>query len=188
MKDKFIQKTHKIRTASIDTDVISDLIAEFLGYSSATTKSSLEIFLILTAREIKIKLIGCPIVRKELKAAGLERFYNDVFDGDSAVNKNVRNLANLYVKETHVKSSDALIMASASICGIDIVLSRDRTHILKESVLDKIKQINNKRNVPIPIFISPSDLHERLYLGDKSLFINRTIIEKQFRLRTSFPK
>ncbi len=188
MKDKFIGRTRKVRTVSIDTDVVNDLIAEGLGYSSIITKSSNEIFTVLSAKNIKITFVGCPVVRKELQAIKLERFYDVIFDKEVSLSKEVRNLANEYVKQLNIKGSDALIAASASVAGVDIVLTRDKQHMLKYSILDKLREINRKKNVAVPVFISPAELHERIFIADRSICVSHEIIPLQFRLQISYPK
>ncbi len=187
VKDKFIGNTRKIRTVSLDTNIVIDLASEASGYSTSLTQKSLEIFSILTARNVNMTLMGCPVVRKELQYGGLEALYDAISDRESAKGKDVKNLARAYLREINIKPADALIVASLSISKTDVFITRDN-ELAKESVLNKIKEINKPRKIPTPVIVSPSELHERIFLTERSICISHSIIHPQFRPKISYPK
>ncbi len=188
MKDNDVGKTQKVRTVSIDTDVLNDLVAESLGHSTSITKQSFETFSIITARGIKLELVGSPVVRKELQRVGLEKFYDVVFDSAAKVDKNVKRLAKIYVEKLNIKGADALIIASVSLARIDVLFSRDRTHITNDRIREGIKAINDKRKIWTPLLMTPSELIERVFIWDRCICVSGSIVPLRLRPRISYPK
>jgi len=196
--DRFGQ-TRKIRTISLDTNILSDivyyLILENMGKLDKKRgdfvirlKDSFEsVLLILSTR---IKPIGINIIRKELRRKEhLVHIYNTIFKEEKKPDKNTKQLANKYTASMNIESIDALIMAIASVNGIDIFLSWNRSDIVNEDNLKKIQNINKERGVYFPAFMTPKEFLDRIFLAEnRILCLTQTPAPRRFHLQFSFPK
>ncbi len=164
--------TKKIRTISLDTNVLSDVPCYYMlkqkkrlsekkkSYYERCCKSMNSIILILSVR---VKPPGIKIVKKELKSkpAFLE-LYNAIFEKQISVNKEIKYLAKSYMS-TGIKAPDALILASASVGNVDLFLSWNRRDIVNENNLERIRTINEG------VSASPSSQHQKSSSGGFSL-------------------
>lgn len=191
--------TRKIRTISLDTDVISDLI--FYDILERKTKPSkeerqyLEICeesfeTVLILLSVRVKINGIKVIRKELEKSGFEELYKKIFiHSEVGIDKEIRNLAKTYIRESEIKDADALILASVSCGNIDIFLSRNRRHMLNPKFQSAIRKINNNRGKRTPLIISPSTFLEHIFLSDKNtICYSRLQLPKEFRPQISFPR
>lgn len=178
--------TKKIRTVSLDTNVLSDIPYYYMLkqkkklsekkklYYERCRKSMDSIILILS---VKVKPLGIKVVKKELKRkpAFFERQVN--------INKEIRYLARNYVN-IGIKAPDALILASASVGNVDLFLSWNRRDIVNENNLKTIEKINKKRGVSFPLFATPEEFLERVFLTDRqTICFSQTPIPPGYRLK-----
>ena len=119
-------ETRKIRTVSLDTNVLSDAVYYYIlenkaklgkkedSYMERITDSVESIMFILS---VDLRPIGIELVRKELKKKPMfESLYERVFGEQIKVSRDIKWLAQSYTKHTRLRNPDALILASAS-CG-----------------------------------------------------------------------
>lgn len=187
--------TKKIRTISFDTNVLSDvpyyyslegkcrLAKKKKSYLERTSSSVLSIIVTLS---LNIRPVGIELVRKELARKPLfADLYDRVFERKQInVNREIKWLAESYMKRINIDGPDALILAAASVGRIDLFLSWNRDDVVNEKNLVKIREINKKRNVHFPIFATPKEFLERIFLTDKkTIWLSQLPVPSQYRPR-----
>ena len=192
--------THKIRSMSVDTNVISDVIP-YIQYSERRKPPSKEesrqyfkrckesVHALAIGLSFKMRLLGTPTVRRELKRRpGLIGLYNNFFyNGTLRVDKNTRNLAKSYIDKINLSVADAYIIATISMSKVDLFLSWNRRDIVNPNNTQKISLINKKKGIPMPVFATPKEFLERVFLTDmQTIGITDRPIPEGFRLE-SFP-
>lgn len=188
-------ETRKIRTISFDTNIISDImyyyILERKNKLSKKKKEYLErlsdsMESVILSLSVKIKTVGIDVIRKELKYRSLlPKLYKIIFENQVNVNREIKWLAKSYLDKINIESPDALIMASASVGKIDLFLSWNRDDIVKDSNLKIIEKLNKKRRVPFPVFATPSEFLDRIFLSNRmTICLSQLPMPRRFHLKT----
>jgi len=193
-------QTHKIRSMSVDTNVISDVIP-YVQYSNRRKPLSKEesklyferckqsVHSLAIGLSFKVNLFGTPTVRRELRRRpGLIELYNRFFYGGTLqIDKNTRNLAKMYCDEVNLDIADAFILATISLNRVDLFLSWNRQDIVNINNVQKVSLINRKKRIPLPVLATPKEFLERVFLTDKqTIGITDRPIPEGLRLQ-SFP-
>lgn len=193
---KRFPETRKIRTVSLDTNILSDamyyLILESKGKLTKKPKPQMERFsdsmqALTFILSVNVEPIGTELVRKELKRKLLfARLYDAVFGRNQIkITKEVKWLAKKYVKKTKIDNPDALIMASASRGGVDLFLSWNRDDMVNSKNLEKIAKINKKGNIPLPTFATPKEFLDRVFLTDSNtICLSQLPTPRRFHLKS----
>lgn len=187
------EKTKKIRTVSLDTNVILDVL-DLKLYESENKlnlfpsnlverlESSFQILALLFS--VNVKILGAKIVKKELNYSSATRlFYEKIFDDDIKHSVQIRRLAENYKNKLGIGYADAFVLASISVGRIDCFFSWNRHDIVSEVKLKAISEINHGKNIPMPIIIQPCDFLERVILSDSmpfSLCFSREAIRRVY--------
>ncbi len=192
MKKESLGTTKKLRTISIDSDVINDILAlEYLKRKTRLTKDERRYLkrcetsfnLLAVLFSIKVDLVGTEIVKKELQRyPPLGRLYDRIFSREIKITVGIRRLTKTYISELNIKPADTLILASISLGKVDCFLSWNREHIVNQKTIESIKKINKKKNIHIPLIITPDDLLPRIFLSqDRTLCYTIVPIPSEFR-------
>ena len=194
MKRVYLGKTRKIRSISIDSDIIIDIPAlKVLQTKHNLTKEEERYFkrceislqTLSLAFASKVNLIGTEIVKKELSYFSILRnLYDRVFDKEIPLSSEVKRLAIMYMEKRKIKPADSFILASISVDKIDCFLSWDREHMVNAEVNKIVKEINKERNLPMPLIITPNDFLQRIILSpERTICFFRDPIPQKFHPR-----
>jgi hypothetical protein len=177
---------------SFDTNVISDVIYYYIlegkgkPHKKELKRLSDSMESIILALSVNARLLGIDMVRRELKRRPLlGDIYDAIFEESVKVNKDVKWLAKSYTDRLKIKNADALIVASASIGKIDLFLSWNRDDIVNHANLKEIRSANRKRSVPFPIFATPEEFLDRVFLTqNQTIGLSQTPSPRQFHPKT----
>jgi predicted nucleic acid-binding protein len=186
-------KTRKIRSISIDSDIIIDIPALKILQSKYNLSKeekkylercevSLQTLSLVFAS--KVNVLGTEIVKKELAYSPVLRsLYDRVFDKEVPLSSEAKRLAIMYMKKRKIKPADSFILASISVGKIDCFLSWNREHIVNPEVNKLVREINKDRNLPMPLIITPSDFLQRIVLSpERTICFFRDPIPQKFHL------
>jgi hypothetical protein len=162
LKD-FWGQSRKIRTASVDTDVISDILALKCSYLGTPIRDfhnrwekSFQLLSLLFS--VKVKIVGLGVIKRELSEyTSLRKLYDTVFSTTIKTSSTIKKLARAYRTKTNIKPADTFILATASVGNIDCFFSWNRKDIVNEKTLKVIEKINKSRNIQTPLIITPED-------------------------------
>jgi predicted nucleic acid-binding protein len=196
-----VERARKIRRISADTNVLLDVPNYyFLKARDSLNQeerellkrcaSSLEVLVMCLTEGIKIERIGLKVVERELaKHPTMLRLYFIVFKPSPKPTPQIKKLAKMYTQQTHLKPADALLLASASYSGVDILLSWNRDDVVKQPTQKLINEINARQRVSAPILITPSDFLSRIYLSnDKSICFSPSPVPQIYRPQFFLPR
>ena len=196
--EKYFGEARKIRSISLDTNIIIDVLFHMylrnsLGkgswvkdYLARCEESYNLLFTFLCSR---VKFIGIKSVRKELSSKGLLNIYRSLFKEEIKMNPQIRGLARLYESAANIKSVDAIILATVTLSDIDLFCTWNREDMVKEKSLQKMEEINREKNLNIPVIITPKMFLERFGITQKkTILFTVSKVPKVFRPRFSFPK
>lgn len=166
-------KTKKIRTVSLDTDVLSDVLYReiILGKSLQTKedknylkRADLSFEILKLFFSVKVTTVGSVVVREELKGGGefLKNLFDNTFDEIAHMNKVAKRLAEKYESKCKIKPADALIIASLSVKKTDCFISWNRKHIANPKNFQIIKFINKYAALPTPMLFTPLEFIQRV--------------------------
>lgn len=193
-EEEFLEKTRKIRSVSIDTDVISDILALKLHYTNQIKMDATQLerceksFQLLTLIfSVKVKIVGVGVVKKELSVyPSLRELYDKIFDKEVRTSVGIKRLAQAYIERKSIKEADAFILASVSVGDIDCFFSWNRKHIVNDETIRVLMEINKKRNVRTPLIITPEDFLKRFIISQNlALCFSREVIPRGFLPRFS---
>ncbi len=199
MKKTFLGDVRKLRTVSIDSDIIIDVLAlnilknkpnlsdEDKKYLERCVKS-LEVLSLLFS--VKIELVGTEPVKRELSYSPLLKgLYGKVFDSTVSVERKVKQLAQLYLNKKKLKIADALILACVSRNRTDCFISWDKEHMINNNTAEMVNHVNKSQNLPLPILISPDEFLKRVSLSqERTLAFSPEPIPAKVTLRFSLSR
>lgn len=141
---------------------------------------------IIMLLSVNVETVGLSIVRKELsQKPHLTRIYDSTFDRTVRINRDAKSLARAYMLKTSLKAEDALIFALASTGKVDVLLSWNRDDIVNTANLQTVHRINKKRRVRFPIFATPKEFLDRIFMSPaKTICLSHVPIPEQYRLKT----
>ena len=188
---KFTGRMCKVRSMTLDTNVISDIPAlsyfEHVLESGGLPENEQEYFhrcraskkAIFVMLDFDIERIGLKMVFKELlESPPLHMLYKDIFPQDARQSREAASLAGKYMDRLQLPLVDATITALASANRIDVLLSWNRHHVANPAILEKIEEINSASGFPTPEIITPREFLDRVIRSDK-----RTIALSPVQLR-----
>jgi len=190
----FWGQSRKIRTVSIDTNVISDILALKLyhlkkigGFQDRWEKSFQLLSLLFT---VKVKRLGINVVKRELSGyASLRKLYDTVFTKTIPTSTAIRRLAKAYREKINIKPADSFILATASVKNIDCFFSWNRRDIVNVKTLKAVRKINKKRKFKMPLIITPEDFLKRFAISQVfTLGFYREAIPRGYRPHFSSSK
>ncbi len=179
---KFSGRICKIRSMSLDTNVISDIPALsyyetllqgglFLEEGEKThyqrCRSSKKALFILL--DFDVRPIGLPIVRKELSVAvpNLRSLYDCLFNVHAPVDNESKALADKYGSALALEPADATVLALACHARVDVLLSWNRHHISRKSTRETLESINAGLHLPTPEILTPDEFLARVMKTEK---------------------
>lgn len=194
MKKVYFGEPRKIRSISVDSDVIIDVPA--LKVLQARARLSKEekkyvrrcefsFQLLSLAFAVKVDIVGTEIIERELSFyPTLKDLYERIFDRTAPLSPETKRLAKSYVDKKHIKPADAFILASISDGRIDCLLSWNREHMVNALTIEAVRGINKSKGLPAPLIITPEDFLSRITLSqDQTICFFPDPIPQQFRLQ-----
>ena len=184
---KFASGLTKIRSMTVDTNVISDLVSLAAVYGPLLERgetipahrqphyeqcvlSKLAVFIML---DFDVERIGLKAVYRELlEKPPLHIIYRNIFPAEAKITREAKNLAEKYSKKFSIASGDAAIVALCSTNSVDVLLTWNREHLLKTIALEEIERINRESGVQTPEILSPAAFRDRLMLTGKKLSLS----------------
>jgi len=194
MKRIYLGKTRKVRSISIDSDVIIDIPSlKILLDKTRLNKEERKYVercefsfqLLSLAFAVRVNVIGTEVIRKELSFSPvLKNLYEKIFDKTVSLLPKTKDLAKDYENKINIKPADSLILASVSIGKIDCFLSWNREHIVNPLTIKMLKEVNKDKELPIPLIITPEGFLSRIVLSqDQTICFFRDPIPQRFRLQ-----
>ncbi len=184
---KFSEQIIKIRSMTLDTNVISDLLAlvsvygpklrakegipsSELPYYERCVASKHAMFIML---DFDVERVGLKTVYRELlQRPPLHMIYRGMFPYEAKIERRAKSLAEKYASIFSIPPTDAAIVALCATNGIDILLTWNQDHLLRTGALEKITRVNSGAGLPTPAIITPKDFLDRLMLVGKKLALS----------------
>lgn len=194
MKRVYFGEPRKIRSISVDSDVIIDVPALKVLQARArlnkeekkyVRRCEFSFQLLSLASAVKVDIVGTEIIKRELSLySALKDLYGMVFDRTILLYPEIKRLAKNYVDKRNLKAADSLILASISIGRIDCFLSWNREHMVNALTIEAVRGINKSKGLPAPLMITPEDFLSRITLSqDQTICFFPDPIPQQFRLQ-----
>jgi len=73
------------------------------------------------------------------------------------ITEEVIKLADVYLSHRRLPRGDALHLASASIGGMDFLVTWNLRHIYKRGTQEMIREVNMRLRIPVPTIVTPED-------------------------------
>ncbi len=201
-------KTRKVRSLTVDTNVILDLPkivkfskedAENVNKMSIEKREDFEradasyqsIMMCLT---LDIETPFVEMVCRELyKSPILQGFYKETFTKKTSVRRmrqEVSRLSQKYIERTHLGKGDSIVLATVILNRVDFFLSWNRKDILNPNVIKEVRAINDSRNLPTPEIIDPYNFVIRVVVPEnsKGFMFSPTPTLPVYRPRFELPK
>lgn len=171
-----VEKMHKVRTISLDTDVIINVISYYRTDTSSLkpedarlyqkAEESYKIARLMLADNVAIHPVGIKVIESEFseKDPGLVMVYRRIFADIEKSSAEAYTLATLYQQRTSLKDADALILATCSVRKVDVFLSWN-VHDFKDSTMKEVAKINETKGHFTPAVGTPFDFFDRLKLS-----------------------
>ena len=194
---KFAQGLAKVRSMTVDTNVVSDIFAltALYGpilerreeipaaerpYYERCVESKTSVFIML---DFDVEKIGLKVVYRELlHKPPLHMAYRNLFPIEAKADRRAKSLAERYMAAFSIPAADAMVVALCATNSIDVLLTWNREHLLKSGALEKIEKINCDRGLPTPEIITPKAFLDRLMLSGKKLSLNPHPVLPVYRL------
>ncbi len=196
--EKYFGEARKIRTISLDTNIINDVLFYIFNQERKILSSfereymercKISYNLLFTFLCTRVKFVGIKTVRKELSYKGaLLKVYRSLFLNEVKIKAEIRTLAKSYQKGAGLSPADAAILATVSAGNIDLFCSWNRKDIVKESTLEAIRKINGRMGLKMPLILTPEMFLERFGVTqERTILFTVSQIPKGFRPRFSYP-
>jgi len=184
---KFAEGLAKIRSMTVDTNVVSDLVSLAAVYGPLLESggqipahrqqhyercvfSKLAIYIML---DFDVERVGLKAVYRELlEKPPLHMVYRTIFPSEAKITREAKNLADKYSKKFSIGSGDAAIVALCSTNGVDVLLTWNREHLLKAIALEEIERINRAAGLQTPEILTPAAFRDRLMLVNRKLSLS----------------
>jgi predicted nucleic acid-binding protein len=188
----------KIQSLTLDTNVLLDLpeLPKYFDFEpkgdeqNARKKRVLDSYMtavICLSENVSVRKVGIKIVEKELgKTRWLLPVYYQIFPSSVKPDRTAKKLAETYMANAGLKPADALIVGTASANNIDVLLTWNRTDLARDSVRQKIGEINKAARMHVPFICDPTYFIDRL-IGSEgkstmSLALSPSPVPKAYRL------
>ena len=123
--------------------------------------------------DFDVEKIGLKAVYRELlEKPPLHMIYRGIFPVEAKITREAKNLAEKYARRFSIPSADASIVALCAVNSIDILLTWNRAHLLKQVALEEIEKINGASGFSTPEILSPEAFRDRLMLTGKKLSLS----------------
>jgi predicted nucleic acid-binding protein len=193
-----LDQLKKIHSLSLDSNILLDLpeapkfqdlkaISDKEKHRAERVFASLKIAQLCLSENVILEKIGLKIVQKEIsQSPELLPIFKRIFPKTVKPDRTARNLANEYMNTIGLDTADALVVSTASVNGIDVLLSWNRKDVANPQKRDGIAKINHDWKVKTPTICDPHYFIERLVRSqgthDIRLALNPNPIPKVFRL------
>ncbi len=184
---KFADGLAKIRSMTVDTNVVSDLVSLTAVYGPLLERgepipphrqqhyercvlSKLAIYIMM---DFDVERVGLKAVYRELlEKPPLHIIYRTIFPAEAKITREAKTLVDKYSKRFSIASGDAAIVALCSTNGIDVLLTWNREHLLKSIALEEIEKINRASGFQTPEILTPAAFRDRLMLVNRKLSLS----------------
>ncbi len=194
---KFSGKMSKVQSMTVDTNVISDMLAlvsvygpmleegreiphDEKAYYDRCVASKLCIFTML---DFDVEKIGLKVVYRELlQKPPLHIIYRNLFPIEAKIDRKAKYLSERYKAAFSIPSADATVVALCATNCIDVLLTWNREHLLKQGARENIEKINDAAGISTPEIITPQAFLDRLMLCNKKLSLNPSPVLPVYRV------